>query len=208
MLDVDSNVTIAVDTVSAMDVSVANSAVSGVDAGNLFETLEKIEQGNDGVNAFVPDEDLSLADLMGLIGEGDEANKVELEVAEVVIKTTDAEVAEDNLNVKCESNSEGANGEHDSSDVVAPDDSPKVDSANDSVVTIDNSVEIVKAADTPPESGKSEDGASDGAKIGTKDGYTGATFSPIHTIPKYRLREIFKHANGNLFLLYVAYNLS
>ena len=208
MLDVDSNVTIAVDTVSAMDVSVANSAVSGVDAGNLFETLEKIEQGNDGVNAFVPDEDLSLADLMGLIGEGDEANKVELEVAEVVIKTTDAEVAEDNLNVKCESNSEGANGENDNNDVVAPDDSPKVDSANDSVVTIDNSVEIVKAADTPPESGKSEDGASDGAKIGTKDGYTGATFSPIQTIPKYRLREIFKHANGNLFLLYVAYNLS
>ena len=107
MLDVDSNVTIAVDTVSAMDVSGANSALSGEDAGNLFETLEKIEQGSDGVNAFVPDEDLSLADLMGLIGEGDDVSKVELEVAEVVVNTTDAEVAEDNVNVKCESNNQG-----------------------------------------------------------------------------------------------------
>ena len=102
MLDADSNVTITVDTVTSMDVSGANSAMSGEDAGSLFETLEKIEQVGGGTNAFVPDEDLSLADLMGLIGEGDESSKVELDVAEVVINTT--EVAEDNLNVKCESN--------------------------------------------------------------------------------------------------------
>ena len=132
MLDADSNVTITVDTVTSMDVSGANSAMSGEDAGGLFETLEKIEQVGGGTNAFVPDEDLSLADLMGLIGEGDESSKVELDVAEVVINTT--EVAEDNLNVKCESNNEGANAENEGSDVVAQDVSP-VSYANDGDTT-------------------------------------------------------------------------
>ena len=102
-MDADSNVTITVDTVSAMDVSGANSAISGEDTGNLFETLDKIVEGTEGVNSFVPDEDLSLADLMGLIGEGDDVSKVELEVAEVVVNTIDAEVTADEIDVKCES---------------------------------------------------------------------------------------------------------
>ena len=196
MLGADSNVTITVDTVTSMDVSVANSAMSGEDAGGLFETLEKIEQDVGGVNAFVPDEDLSLADLMGLIGEGGESSKVELDVAEVVINTT--EVAEDNLNVKCKSN-EGASAENEGDNVVAQNDSPKINDANDGEITINESVETVKATDTPNNGGELEDDASDGAKIGPKFAPAGATFSPIQTIPKYRLREIFKHANGIIY---------
>ena len=196
MLDADSNVTITVDTVTSMDINGANSAMSGKDAGNLFETLEKIEQVGGGANAFVPDEDLSLADLMGLIGEGDESSKVELDVAEVVINTT--EVAEDNLNLKCESN-ESASAKSEVNNVVAEDDSPNVNG----VITISGSVDTINATDPPTTEGELEDGASNGAQIGPKAAPTGATFSPVQTIPKYRLREIFKHANGiiNLSIL-------
>ena len=192
----DSNVTVTVDTVTSMDVSVNNSAISGEDAGSLFETLEKIEQDAGGVNVLVPDEDLSLADLMGLIGEGGEPNKIELDVAEVVVNTT--EVAEDNLNLKCESN-ESASAKSEVNNVVAEDDSPDVNG----VVTISGSVDTINAMDPPTTEGELEDGASNGAQIGPKAAPTGATFSPVQTIPKYRLREIFKHANGiiNLSIL-------
>ena len=82
---------------------------------------------------------------------------------------------------------------------VAQDSVPQANCANDSVITIDNPVEMVKTADTPNESGKLDDSVSEGAKSGPKDDSTGATFSPIQTIPKYRLREIFKHANGSVY---------
>ena len=81
LADVDSNVQVTADTDTAMDVSGANSAMSGDDVGNLYETLDKIVEGAEGVTAFVPEEDLSLSDLMVLIGEGGEVNKVELEVS-------------------------------------------------------------------------------------------------------------------------------
>ena len=193
----DSNVTVTVDTVTSMDVNVTNSAISGEDAGSLFETLEKIEQDAGGANAFVPDEDLSLADLMGLIEEGGEPSKVELGVAEVVVNTT--EVAEDNLNVKCESN-EGTSAENVVNNVVTESDSPDVNDENDAAITINSSVETVNAADTSNTGGELEDSARDGAKIGPSIATTGATFSPVQTIPKYRLREIFKHANGIIYL--------
>ena len=199
----DSNVTVTVDTVTSMDVSVNNSAISGEDAGSLFETLEKIEQDASGANAFVPDEDLSLADLMGLIEGGGEPSNVELDVAEVVINTT--EVAEDNLNVKCESN-EGASAKNEVDNVDAENDSPEINDANDGEITINGSVETVNATDTPNNGGELEYGASVGAKTVPKVAPTGATFSPIQTIPKYRLREIFKHANGVIYL-FVLYNI-
>ena len=180
-----------------MDVSANNSAIGGEDAGSLFETLEKIEHDAGVANSFVPDEDLSLADLMGLIGEGGESSKVELDVAEVVINTT--EVAEDNLNVKCESN-EGASAKNEVDNVVAQNDSPEINDANDGEITINGSVETVNATDTPNTGGELEDGASNGAQIGPKAAPTSATFSPVQTIPKYRLREIFKHANGIIYL--------
>ena len=193
----DSNVTVTVDTVTSMDVSVNNSAISGEDAGSLFETLEKIEHDVGGADSFVPDEDLSLADLMGLIEEGGEPSKIELDVAEVVVNTT--EVAEDNLNVKCKSN-EGASAENEVNNVVTEGDSPDVNDENDAAITINSSVETVNAADTSNTVGELEDSARDGAKIGPGVAPAGATFSPIQTIPKYCLREIFKHANGIIYL--------
>ena len=188
------------DTVSSMDVSANNSAIGGEDAGSLFETLEKIESDGGVANSFVPNEDLSLADLMGLLGEGGEPSNIDLDVAEVVVNTT--EVAEDNLNLKCESN-ESASAKSEVDNVVAEDDSPEVNDANDGVITISGSVDIVNATDPPNTEGELEDGASNGAQIGPKAAPTGATFSPVQTIPKYRLREIFKHANGiiNLSIL-------
>ena len=186
--------TVTVDTVTSMDVS-AN--YSGEDAGSLFETIEKIEQDVGGANVYVPDEDLSLADLMGLIEEGGEASKVELGVAEVVVNAT--EVAEDNLNIKCESN-EGTSAENVVNNVVTESDSSVVSDENDAAITINSSVETVNAADTSTTGGELDDSARDGAKIGPSIATTGATFSPVQTIPKYRLREIFKHANGNIYL--------
>ena len=202
--------TVTVDTVTSMDVS-AN--YSGEDVGSLFETIEKIEQDVGGANVYVPDEDLSLADLMGLIEEGGEASKVELGVAEVVVNAT--EVAEDNLNVKCESN-EGASAENvvnnpnlkcESSVIVssnsevdnasAEDISPEVNDANDGVITINDSVDAMSATDTPNDGCELEDGASNGVK--GSNAPTGATFSPVQTIPKDRLREIFKYANGIIY---------
>ena len=192
----DSNVTVTVDTVSSMDISANNSAIGGKDAGSLFETLEKIEHDGGVANSFVPDEDMSLADLMGLIGEGGEPSNIDLDVAEVVVNTT--EVAEDDLNLKCESN-ESASAKSEVNNVVAEGDSPDVNG----VVTISGSVDNINAMDPPSTEGELEDGASNGAHIGPKAAPTGATFSPVQTIPKYRLREIFKHANGiiNLSIL-------
>ena len=190
----DSNVTVTVDTVTSMDVSVNNSAISGEDAGSLFETLEKIEHDAGGANSLVPDEDLSLADLMGLI---EEPSKIELDVAEVVVNTT--EVAEDNLNLKCES-SEIASAKSEVDNVVAEDDSPEVNDANDGVITINDSVDAMSAADTPSDGCELESGASNGAKGSNVQ--TGATISPVQTIPKDCLREIFKYANGIFINLY------
>ena len=206
-MDADSNVTITVDKVSAMDVSGANSAISGEDTGNLFETLDKIVEGTEGVNAFVPDEDLSLSDLMGLIGEGDEVNKVELEVAEVEVNTVDPEVAADELDVKCESDDRTDSTERQDGGEVAQDSITQADctGVNDSVITIDNPVEVVKTTESPSASGSVNDSVSGGANNASVSGCSGATLSPIQTIPKYRLREIFRHANGNIYKLLCFY---
>ena len=192
-MDADSNVHISVGTDSAMDVSGANSAISGEDVGNLYETLDKIVEGTEGVTAFVPDEDLSLSDLVGLIGEGDEVNKVELEVAEVEVNTVDPEVAADELDVKCESDDRTDSTDRQDGGEVAQDSVTQADctGVNDSVITIDNPVEMVKTTESPNDSGNVEDSVSGGAKSASKDDCSGATLSPIQTIPKYRLREIF-----------------
>ena len=177
-------------TDSAMDVSGVNSAIGGEDVGNLYETLDKIVEGVRSSAASVTEEDLSLSDLMGLIGEGGEKNKVELEVAEGDIN-----------GVKCESgdmvNSEGLDSaETNDGGEAAKDSAPLVDDSgiNDSVITIGNPVEVVKTAE-----GHNESGSVGGdANSASESGCSGATVSAIQTIPKYRLREIFRHANGNI----------
>ena len=184
-----------------MDVSGANSAISGEDVGNLYETLDKIVEGTEGVTAFVPDEDLSLSDLMGLIGEGDEVNKVELEVAGAEVNKVESEVAAGEMDVKCESEDRTDSTEHQDSGEVAKDSVPQNDCSgvDDGVITI---AEMVKTTENPNASGNVEDSVSGGAKSASKDDCSGATLSPIQTIPKYRLREIFRHANGNIHKLY------
>ena len=77
MVDAKSGATDIDDTDSAMDVSGVNSAIGGEDVGNLYETLDKIVEGVRSSAASVTEEDLSLSDLMGLIGEDGDKNKVE-----------------------------------------------------------------------------------------------------------------------------------
>ena len=90
--------TVTVDPITSMDVS---ASYSGEVAGSLFDTIEKIEQNVGASNVYVPDEDLSLANLMGLMEEGESDNNLELGVAEIVVDA--AEVTEDNPEIKCES---------------------------------------------------------------------------------------------------------
>ena len=195
LADADSNVQVTVDN-SAMDVSGANSAIGDEDVGNLYETLDKIVEGAKGVTAFVPEEDLSLSDLMGLIGEGGEDNKVELEVA-----------GGDLGDVKSEYGDKSDSAETPHGGEAAKDRVPPVDcgGVNDSVITIDNPVEVVKTTESPSASVSVNDSVSGGAKSASESGCSGATVSPILTIPKYRLREIFRYANGNSYKLLCFY---
>ena len=202
MVDAKSSAKDIEDTDSAMDVSGVNSAIGGEDVGNLYETLDKIVEGAKGVTAFVPEEDLSLSDLMGLIGEGGEKSKVELEVAEGDIN-----------GVKCEYgdtvNSEGLdNAETNDDGEAAKDSAPQVDDGgvNDSIITIGNPVEVVKTTESPSVSGSVSGSVGGDAISASEKGCSGATVSPIQTIPKYRLREIFRHANGNIYKLLCFYH--
>ena len=204
LADVDSNVQVTADTDTAMDVSGANSAMCGDDVGNLYETLDKIVEGAEGATTFVPEEDLSLSDLMVLIGEGGEVNKVELEVSGGEVNRIELEVAEGEVDVKCESEDRTDSAEHHDGGEVAKDSVTQADCSgvDDSVITVDNPVEMVKTTESPNDSGNLDDSVSGGAKSGSKDDSSGATFSPIQTISKYRLREIFRYANGNIYNLY------
>ena len=64
----------------------------------------------------------------------------------------------------------------------------------DGVITITDSMDEVKGAGVPSGKCELESGAIDGAKVSKVE--DGATIVPIQTIPKDRLREIFKYANG------------
>ena len=169
---------------ATMDVSVANSTVSGDDVGNLCETLNKIVEGTDSVP--VPEEDMSLSDVMVLISESEEVKKVELEVPVSEVNKVEFEVAEGDIDVKCESEDKTESTETQDDGKVAKDDCSGVD---DNVITIDNPVEVVNTTECPSTSGNVDSNASSGAKIGPVN--SGGTLSPIQTIPKYRLREIF-----------------
>ena len=189
--------TVTVDPITCMDVGTGNS---GEVAGSLFDTIEKIEQDIGASNVYVPDEDLNLADLMGIMEEGESANNLELGVAEVVVDATS--VAEDNPEIKCESK-EGTSTEN----VEYPDlkcessavnsvknGSPEVNEVGDGVITITDSMDEVQGAGAPSGKCELESGTSAGAKVSKVE--DGATIVPIETIPKDRLREIFKYANG------------
>ena len=83
---------------------------------------------------------------------------------------------------------------------VAKDSAPQVDcgGVDDSVITIDNPVEVVKTTESPSVSGSVSGSVGGDANSASESGCSGATVSAIPTIPKYRLREIFRHANGNI----------
>ena len=202
-----------------MDVSGANSAIGGEDVENLYETLDKLVDSAKGVPAFVPEEDINLSDLMGLIDGGGDNNKVVLEVAEGDIGGVKCEYG-DNADSEGLDSTEATDGGD-----AGKDSAPQVDcgGVDDSVITIDNPVEVVKATESPSVSDSasgsvggdakraSESGCS-GATVGdaksaSESGCSGATVGPTQTIPKYRLREIFRHANGNIYKLPCYYPL-
>ena len=189
--------TVTVDPITSMDVG---TSYSGEVAGSLFDTIEKIEQDIGASNVYVPDEDLSLADLMGIMEENDSANNLELGVAEVVVDASS--VTDESSEVKCESK-EGADIESadypdlkcEASAVNTVDSClPEINEVGDGVITITDSMDEVKGADAPSDGCELESGASEGAKVSKVE--DGATIVPIQTIPKDRLREIFKYANG------------
>ena len=181
----DKDVTITVDTITVdtvtmdpmtcMDIG-ANS--SGEIADSLFDTIEKIGQDVGASNLYVPDGDLSLDGLMGIMEENNSAHNLELSVAEVVVDANS--VMNERSEVKCESN-EGADNKSGNPE--------EVNEIGDGVVTITDSVEEVENASAP--SGKSASASAEVSKVDD-----GATIVTIETIPKDRLREIFKYANG------------
>ena len=203
----DNDITITVDTVTVDTVTVdpitsmdVGTSYSGEVAGSLFDTIEKIDQDIGASNVYVPDEDLSLADLMGIMEENDSANNLELGVAEVVVDASS--VAEDSTEIKCESK-EGTNTESadypdlkcEASAVNTVDSClPEINEVGDGVITITDSMDEVQGAGASSGKSELESGASAGAKVSKVD--DGATIVPIETIPKDRLREIFKYANG------------
>ena len=189
--------TVTVDPITCMDVGTGNS---GEVAGSLFDTIEKIEQDIGASNLYVPDEDLSLAGLMGIMEENDSANNLELGVAEVIVDASS--VINESSEVKCESK-EGADIESadypdlkcEASAVNTVDSClPEINEVGDGVITITDSMDEVQGAGASSGKSELESGASAGAKVSKVD--DGATIVPIETIPKDRLREIFKYANG------------
>ena len=183
--------TVTVDPITCMDVGTNNS---GEVAGSLFDTIEKIEQDVGASNLYVPDEDLSLAGLMGIMEENDSANNLELGVAEVIVDASS--VINESSEVKCESK-EGADIESaDYPDLKceASAINTEINEVGDGVITITDSMDEVQGAGASSGKSELESGASAGAKVSKVD--DGATIVPIETTPKDRLREIFKYANG------------
>ena len=197
----DNDITITVDTVTVDTVTVdpitcmdAGTNNSGEVAGSLFDTIEKIEQDVGASNLYVPDVDLSLDGLMGVMEDNNSAHNLELSVAEVVVDANS--VMNESSEVKCESNEGVDIKSADNPDLKceASGLNTEVDEIGDGVITITNSVDEVKDASAP--SGKSELGISAGAGDEVSKVDDSATIVTIETIPKDRLREIFKHANG------------
>ena len=196
----DKDVTITVDTITVdtvnmdpitcMDVGANNS---GMIADSLFDTIERIEQDIGASNLYVPDVDLSLDGLMGIIENNNSAHNLELSVAEVIVDANS--VMNERSEVKCESN-EGVDNKSANPDLKCDGSglNTEVNEIGDGVITITDSVDEVKNASAPSGEREVEISAGAGAEVSKVD--DGATIVTIETIPKDRLREIFKYANG------------
>ena len=194
----DKNVTITVDTITVdtvtmdpmacMDTSASNSGIVG---DSLFDTIEQLEQDVGTPDLFVPDADVSLDGLMGAMEDTNSAHNMELSVAEVIVEANSA--MSEKFEVKCESNEgvdikSGSPGKFDGS---CP--NTEINEIGDGVIPITDSVDEIKNASAPSGQSEVENSASAGAEVPKDDG---ATIVTIETIPKDRLREIFKYANG------------
>ena len=195
----DKNVTITVDTITVdtvtmdpmacMDTSTSNSGIVG---DSLFDTIEQIEQDVGTSDLFVPDADLSLDGLMGAMEDTNSAHNMELSVTEVIVEADS--VMNEKSEVKCES-SEGADnksGSPEKCDGSHP--NTEIKEFGDGVIPITDSVDEIKNASAPSGQSEVENSAGAGAKVSKVD--DDATIVTIETIPKDRLREIFKYANG------------
>ena len=194
----DKNVTITVDTITVdtvtmdpmacMDTSASNSGIVG---DSLFDTIEQLEQDVGTPDLFVPDADVSLDGLMGAMEDTDSAHNMELSVAEVIVEANSA--MSEKSEVKCESN-EGVDNKSGSPvkcDGSCP--NTEINEIGDGVIPITDSVDEIKNASASSGQSEVENSASAGAEVPKDDG---ATIVTIETIPKDRLREIFKYANG------------
>ena len=126
---------------SVMDISGVDGAIGGEDIGNLYETLDKIVEGVKSSAASVTEEDVSLSDLMGMIGEGGEKSKDEEGLANDCISDVKSEGGDVVVNEGKDSAETNNAGE------AAKDSAPLGDDSanNDSVITIGNSVEADNA---------------------------------------------------------------
>ena len=174
---------------SAIDISGVDGASGGEDIGNLYETLDKIVEGVKSSAASVTEEDVSLSDLMDMIGEGGKKSVDKEAVADNAVsdvKSEGGDVVVDEGKDSAETNHAGE---------ATKDSAPLGgDSANnDSVITISDSVEAGNTGENSNVSG------SVGGDVNNayESGCSGETVSAIPPIPKYRLREIFRYAEGN-----------
>ena len=169
---------------SVMDISGVDGASGGEDIGNLYETLDKIVEGVKSSAASVTEEDVSLSDLMDMIGEGGKRSVDKEAVADDAVSDVKSEGGDVVVN-------EGKDSAESNNAGEATKDSAPLggdNASNDSVITIGNSVEADSGG------GNSNVSGSVGGDVNNayESGCSGETVSAIPPIPKYRLREIFR----------------
>ena len=165
-----------------MDVSGVGDAGGGEDIGNLYETLEMIVEGAKSSAASNTEEDVSLNDVLDMIGEGGKQG---------VNSNGGASVDE--------SRDVGGDETKSASEVTINSAPTKGDSgSDDSAITIDSSVETNNAGG---DTNKSVTSNVSGSVVGDiksvcKSECAGDAVSAIPPIPRFRLREIFQHTEG------------
>ena len=183
-----------------MDISGVGDAGGGEDIGNLYETLEKIVEGAKSSAASNTEDDVSLNDILDMIGEGGKQSvSAEAEPDDVAITAVN-EVRIEGGGVSVDESRDVGGDETKSVSEVTNNSAPtNGDSASDdSVVNVDNSIETDKADGDINESVNSNVSGSVGGDVKNvcESECSGETVSAIPPIPKYRLREIFRYAEG------------
>ena len=189
-----------------MDVSGGGGAGDDKDIGNLYETLEMIVEGAKSSAVSDTQDDVSLNDILDMIDEGAKKNisseaepesEIVSPINEVRCEGGDISVGE-STNTGGDETKSACNMANNSAGAVIDEDSGNGGGA----INIDSEVEVDKAGGDTNKSVKSDPSDSVGAvksvdvQSACKSECAGDTISAIPPIPKFRLREIFRYAEG------------